>query len=236
MSEPSYVIGSSFSLNTLTEAERQHLDRAPWVFACNSFLSHWEAAGFRPTVWAWGDNDSESMVTQFALELSVLAQDGLLQQRLQHVLCAMESHAPAAQQAARNWGMPVQFYRRGAPWIRWQQPGRKLGDTIYHYGSTFTNLVNLAAILNPGQPIHLFGNEWGPGFGHFWEGPRDCAGPDFWQRVKRAMWEGLSDLRRGFNYPLVDCNRHSEPLPLGFRLPTADSLCGFPQSTTTSCG
>lgn len=225
MSEPSYVIGSSFSLLSLTEAERQHLDRAPWVFVCNSFLSHWEAAGFRPTVWAFGDNDTEALVVEFGLELSVLVESGLLQQRLQHVFAAMETHASVAQQLARNWGMPVQFYRRGNSWNRWQRPACKIGETIYHYGSTFTNLVNLATILNPGQPIHVFGNEWGVGFGHFWEGPRrDCPNSDFWQQVKRAMWEGLSDLRRGFNYPLVDCNQHPEPLPIEFRLPTGSLI------------
>ena len=226
MSELSYVIGSSYSLNTLTEAERQHLDWAPWVFVCNSFLSHWESAGFRPTVWAWGDNDTEALVAEFVIELSVLAQDGLLQQRLRHVFAAMETQSSAAQQAARNWGMPVQFYRRGAPWIRHQQPAHKLGDTIYHYGSTLTNLVNLAAILNPGQPIHLVGNEWGPGFGHFYEGLRDCPDPKFWRRVKVAMWEGLHDLHVDFGYPLIDCNQHPEPLPAEYRLPTGKLIEG----------
>lgn len=229
--QPSYVIGSSYSLNTLTEPERQHLDKAPWVFVCNSFLSHWEAAGFRPTVWCWGDNHSAEMVRQLDLELSVLSQDGLLQERLRHMFVAMENESQAAQQAVRNWGIPAIFYRRGDPWVRGQQLGCELNDIIYHYGSTFTNLINFARILNPSGEIRLFGNEWGPGFGHFWEGRRETADPEFWQRVKLAMWEGLSDLHSKWNYPLVDCNRHEECLPKEFRLPTG-SLCGFPQHSS----
>lgn len=220
MSEPSYVIGSSYSLNSLTETERQHLDRAPWVFVCNSFLSHWEAAGFRPTVWCFGDNHAFALIQELRLELSVLAEDGLLQQRLQYAFIGKEDFAREAEQSARDFGVPVAFYRRGSPWGRHQQPAHKLGDTIYHYGSTLTNLVNFARILNPDGEIRLFGNEWGPGYGHFYEGQITHRYPKIWPRVKEAMWEGLSDLHRDFHYPLVDCNQHPEPLPIEFRLPT----------------
>lgn len=228
---PSLIIGSSYSLQTLTEAERKYLDKAPWVFTCNSFLSHWESAGFRPTVWAWGDNEIEQNIHSLNLELSVLAQDGLLQERIRHVFVCLGNLPTQAQQAVRNWGIPATFYRRGAPWLRNQPPADILGADIYHYGSTLTNLVNFAHILNPDGEIRLFGNEWGPGFGHFWEGRIDDRYPEVWPRVKEAMWQGLSDLYRDHGYRLVDCNRHEEPLPEKFRLPTG-SLCRFPQSAS----
>ena len=54
---PSYVLGNSPAIATLTAAERQTLDTAEWVFALNHFVPAWRQAGFRPTVWVWGDLD-----------------------------------------------------------------------------------------------------------------------------------------------------------------------------------
>lgn len=231
MSKPSYVIGSSYSLNTLTEAERAVLDSAPWVFTCNSFLSHWESAGFRPTVWCYGDNHHKALIQELSVELHALSESAALQERLVWPLVCLEDFATQAVQAVRDLGIPAQFYRRGSPWARIQQPACELNETIYHYGSTLTNLVNFARILNPGGEIRLFGNEWGPGYGHFYEGKITHRYPKIWPRVKQAMWEGLSDLHHKWYYPLVDCNRHEEPLPEELRLPTG-SLCGFPQHSS----
>lgn len=219
MSEPSYVIGSSYSLNTLTEAERKHLDQAPWVFTCNAFLTHWEAAGFRPTVWCWGDNHNARLVRELDVQLAVMAEDFLLQDRVRYLFVCLENCASAAKDVVEAHGLLPIYYRRGSAWRRRQEPARQLTEIIYHYGSTLTNLVNFARILNPDGEIRLFGNEWGDGFGHFWTGPQKTDGPEFWQHVKKAMWQGLFDLRRYFGYPLVDCNRHEESLPEEFRLP-----------------
>ncbi|KKN80832.1 hypothetical protein LCGC14_0326390 [marine sediment metagenome] len=217
---PSYVLGSSFSLADLTNSQRQHLDQAEWVFTCNSFLSHWQSAGFRPTVWTWGDNHSAEMVRQLDVELAAIADDARLQERLRFMFVGKEAFASEAQGRVRVRGVPGLFYRRGDPGTRNQIPATTLQQSIYHYGSTFTDLVNFAAILNPGQPIYLYGNEWGDGFGHFWEGRITERWPRIWPEVKRCMWQGLRDLQDSHGYEFVDCNRHLEPLPAEFQLPT----------------
>ena len=223
---PSYVVGSSYSLADLSDDERKHLDTAPWVFACNSFLSHWEAAGFRPTVWCYGDNHSIVNVQDMEIELATYAEDVLLQQRLVHTFVAAEEYPKQAQAAICHWGLPVRTYRRGQPWNLDQGPATDLDGKIYHCGSTLTNLVNFAAILNPGQDIRLIGCEYGFGFGHFWEGecPARGQGLPFWRRVKNAMWTGLYELHHRWGYPLVDCNTHPNPLPKEFRIPTGKLL------------
>jgi hypothetical protein len=156
------------------------------------------------------------------VELAALADNPDLQERLQYVLVALEQFASEAQGRCRVRGIPAIFYRRGAPWNRDQIPGSCLADVIYHYGSTFTDLVNLAAILNPGQPIYLYGNEWGDGYGHFWEGKVTHRYPRIWPAVKRCMWLGLRDLQDRHGYQLVDCNRHEEVLPSELQLPTGE--------------
>jgi len=112
---PSYVIGSSFSLLDLTEAEKERLDTSPWVFTCNSFLSHWESAGFRPTVWCFGDNHKLELVDEATIQLSTIASDILLASRLKYVFLAIEEYEREIREAAASWGIPARFYRRGQP-------------------------------------------------------------------------------------------------------------------------
>ncbi len=222
MPEPSYVIGSSYSLLDLTEDERQLLDSSPWVFTCNSFLAHWETAGFRPTVWCFGDNNRPDLVDQAALELSAIANDMLLAQRLQYVFLAVEECEREIRQAAADWGVPARFYRRHQPWQESQLLADSLDGRILHSGSTLTNCVNFAWILNPGGEIRLFGNEWGDGFGHFYEGQRHCKNEGLWLKVKTFMWRTLHNLYED-GIPMLDCNR-SHSLPAEFRLPTGNLL------------
>ena len=226
MPEPSFVIGSSFSLLDLPEAERRRLDTAPWVFCCNSFLSHWEVAGFRPSVWAFGDNDRPDLVDQASLELSAIASDILLASRLKNVFLAVEEYEREIREAAASWGIPAKFYRRGPPWLDGQSLADSLDGRIFHCGSTLTDLVNFAAILNPGADIRLAGCEWGDGFGHFYEGRRayPCPGAGaFWQKVKTAMWSGFRQLSDA-GVPLIDCNTAHDRLPEQYRLPAGRLL------------
>ena len=222
MGSPSFVIGSSYSILSLSEDDRQRLDAEPWVFCCNSFLSHWELAGFRPTVWCWGDNHSPELVSQVDVELSAVSHDILLQRRLRHLFVGREEYARDVELAVRRWALPVEFYRRGEPWAPQQHVAQTLQETIFHYASTLTDLVNFAAILNPGEEIRIVGNELGPGFGHFYSGPREHPGDEaarFWRRVKVGMWVALGKLHQ-FGLPLVDCNfEHQWPMPLGVELP-----------------
>lgn len=227
-STSSYVIGSSYSLADLTDDDRAVLDSAPWVFTCNSFLSHWEHAGFRPTVWAFGDNHSQEMVSHLDVELAVWAEDVRIQKRLQFGFAAVEEWPEKVEAAARAWCVPLRTYRRQAPWTTHQQPARSLEDTIFHQGSTLTNLINFAWLLNPGGEIRLYGNEWGDGFGHFWEGKQNRVrgeGLNFWREVKGYMWAGIRCLQTTHGLPIVDCNRHLEPLPEDLRIPIG-TLCG----------
>lgn len=210
----SFVIGSSFVLKSLSDQERHLLDTAPWVFVCNAFLSHWEAAGWRPTVWCYGDNHAQYLIEELDWQLAAIATDNRLQERLTHVFVCKENFGRDAELAARRWGVSATYYRRGPAWVREQSLATSLDGVIYHHGSTFTDLVNLAWLLNPGQPIKLYGNEFGPGFGHFWQEPRKPPDPHLWKSVMECMWIGLADIHRS-GVPLIDCNEHEAPLPDG---------------------
>lgn len=224
MNEPSYVIGSSRAVLDLTDAQRARLDSARWVFTCNDFLQHWRAGGFRPTFWLFGDNHNEHVCGCMRRQLEYIPTDPDLCARLRHVYVCVEEYPDLVTAAILASGVPAQTYQRGQPWASEQQPARRLGDRIFHQGSTLTNLVNFAHLLNPGQPIYIYGNEYGGPWGHFWEpAPRlfvHQKDADFWQRVLRRMWLGLYDLHATWGYSLIDCNRHGQTLPDGISLPT----------------
>lgn len=218
----SYVIGSSRSILQLSEDDRYRLDQEQWVFACNAWPSCWRQAGFRPSVWVWGDTDRSDLVEQLATELWALRHDSMLERRPRRIFIALEDEEPLVRRTVEASGLVVQFYRRGEPWHPDQRPSRTLQGRIFHYGSTLTDLVNLAWILNPGQEIRVTGNEMSDSRLHFYGRPdaKEFYGTqlEFWQQVKRGMWEGLADLRRQ-HIPVVDCNLHhdlellDEPLP-----------------------
>ncbi len=215
---PSYVVGSSYQINWLTVAERDHLDTQPWVFCVNEFLSHWLIAGFRPSVWLYGDNHTIHNVDALAGELAVIRRDPRLTNRPAHRFVALEFFALESRRVVDASGLKVQFYRRGDPWREGQAPAKSLEGQIYHYGSSLTNAVNLAWILNPGEEIRVLSNPFGPKFQHFWHrdnaGSGSPAGDVIWPEVMRCMWRGLSDLRYKHGLPIVDCNaEHEAELP-----------------------
>jgi hypothetical protein len=213
---PSYVVGSAYTLLDLSEEERAHLDRAEWVFCCNSFLSNWRLVGFRPSVWVWGDTDRRDLIDQFRRELETISDDPDLHDRPRLRFAAVETERRSLELACRDHGWEVQFYRRGQPWERGQEPAETLGGQIYHYGSTLTDMVNIAWILNPGQPIKILGNPHGGHLGHFYDPDHRVSYPrinQFWRCVVDAMWTGLGDLHEA-GLKIVDCNdSHPKTLP-----------------------
>ena len=223
MGSPSYVIGNSRAVLDLTDAQRRTLDTAPWVFTCNFFPEHWRAAGFRSTFWLYGDNHNEHCAGLLRRQLMNIPTDPELCARLRHVWVCVEDDPELVTAAILDSGVPARTYTRGLPWLPKGQPARKLGDSVFHQGSTLTNCVNFAWLLNPGQPIYLFGNECGGPFGHFWEPAErlfvNQSDADFWGHVLRRMWLGIHDLHTTWDYPIVDCNRHGAPLPDGITLP-----------------
>jgi len=223
---PSYVVGSSYQINWLTVAERDHLDTSPWVFAVNEFLEHWTSAGFRPSVWLYGDNHCQGNVDSLAGQLAVIRRDPRLTDRPVHRFAALETFADEARRVVAASGLKVRFYRRGDPWRDGQVPATSIDGQIYHYGSSLTNAVNLAWILNPGEEIRVLSNPYGPKFGHFWHQNSEVTsgskeGDAIWPEVMDCMWRGLSDLRYKHGLPIVDCNAEHEaelpakPLPRG---------------------
>ena len=227
----SYVIGSSHQVRSLSEADRKRLDSEPWVFCCNAFFTHWELASFRPTVWALGDNHTPDMIDELAAELRTVFEDQRLRERLKQIFVGLETEERLAELTIAQYpGLPIQTYRRGNAWFRCQQPATSLNQPIYHYGSTLTDLVNFAWMLNPGAEIRVFGNGYQIGWGHFWQDNpiQPCGdGARLWNEVQWCMWRGLSDLRNRHGLPIVDCNgQHGEPLPSSFALPRADGLFG----------
>jgi hypothetical protein len=206
---PSYVIGSAWTIQSLTLDERARLDREPFVLACNQWLSHWRRAGFRPSVWAWGDTDFSEFTHLFAEELRAVKADSGLRQRPGMLFCSLERAAPMFRSVAEASRLEIHWYRRGEPWRRGQRPADSLNGTIYHFGSTLTDLCNLAWILNPGEEIRLTGCPRNARFGHFYESA-EVAQPkleraQFWRAVVDGLHEALDDLRRQ-GLPIVDCN------------------------------
>ncbi len=222
---PSYVVGSSYRLNLLSDDDRKFLDRQPWVFAVNQFLGHYKQAGFRPSVWIYGDNHNQENVEHFAGELAAIRRDPRLQDRPRYLFAALEQMAEAVYRVVNASGLKVHLYRRGDPWRPHQEPATSLDGRIYHCGSTLTNAVNLAWILNPGEEIRIFSNPYGPQFGHFWHQPGAQSPTDegryMFGEMMDAMWKGLSELHHKHGLPIVDCNDHHEeelpcePLPMG---------------------
>ncbi len=219
---PSYICASSYQLKWLSEEDKQFLDTQPWVFAVNVFLSHWKHAGFRPSVWIYGDNHDMVNVEHFAGELAAIRRDPRLQERPRYLFAALEQQAEAVYRVVNASGLKVHLYRRGDPWRPHQEPATSIDGRIYHYGSTLTNAVNLAWILNPGEEIRLLTNPYGPHQLHFWN-PANQS-PDAWKSLRpkegiwldvvRCMWKGLSELRYKHDLPIVDCTtEHEEELP-----------------------
>lgn len=216
--QPSYVLGNSWQLHELNAGERAALDRAPFVCVCNLFPEHWRRIGFRPTVWVMGDTYNPPGCDVLARQLAVIRDDHELRSRLRHIFVCIES-APAREIVAHS-GLPVTLYRRGDWTRRGQVLARNLDETIYHYGSTLTDVVNLALILNPRGEVRLAGCQYGTRSGHFYHSDEaHDESPPIFPLVVRRMWEGISDLRCS-GVPLIDCNHaHGPEMPEEFHLP-----------------
>ncbi len=173
------------------------------MFVCNHFPSNWAAAGFRPSVWAWGDNYAPLCVDALRTELASINDDGLFRQRCRHMLVCKEQCGDLAATAAKESGLPITFYRRGH-WGDATQQVAELGQPIYHWGTTVTDLINLAWIFNPGQEIRMLGFQWRypPDEGHFYTPRSAGASCLIWPPVVRLHKLGL---------PLIDCHPDHGP-------------------------
>ena len=217
LTSASFVIGSSWQLKQLSVDERDFLDRAPFVLVCNRFPEHWRKVGFRPTLWAMGDTDGPEGCAVLKEQLTAIRQDSELRERLRHLWVCCES--PQAHSIVAECELPVTLYRRGNWTHRDQQLATIPDETIYHFGSTLTNLVNLALILNPGREVRITGCQHGRRCGHFYDdGQESVHALTTFGYVVQRMWQAFADLqRRGTR--IVDCNFEHEELPGEFRLP-----------------
>lgn len=242
----SYVIGNSWQVLRLTHAERAVLDNEPWVFTCNLFPSNWRIAGFRPSVWVFGDTHNASGRSALLKELNAIQSDEYFRQRLKHILICTES--AEAEEIIARFDLPITLYCRGLPLQTDQQIGLDLTQQIFHYASTLTDMVNIAWILNPRQEIRVFGCQFMTGPGHFYEpGPESREGlfahcvtvfREFFDvpycNFTGKLWDGLSSLRQQ-GIDLVDSNlAHGKRLPNRCRLPRKPLIDGVTQSERPS--
>jgi hypothetical protein len=212
----SFVIGSSPALLNLSQEVRARLDAAPFVMALNLFPAYWRLAGFRPSAWVLGDIEHCGEDATVRDVFGRVALDSELHARMKTLFVGVPLSAQMSEKAAVA-GLRVFVYRRHRADDRDQRPAQdRETDPIYHYGSSLTDAVNLARLMNPGEPIYLYGNEPGGGE-HFYAVGNDPAKVD--GHCKMLMWQGLARLRRYFFYPIIDCNRHTQPVPADWPFP-----------------
>lgn len=208
----SYVIGSSRQIGLLTESEKRCLDSEKYVFVCNDFLRHWRKAGFRPTHWVMGDTFGSGLEVLTA-QLRAICQDSELRKRLRQLFICFES--PEAIEILKEFlpriKLPIVIYRRHD-----NKPGHMavdLSEQIYHYGSTLTDMVNIAWIVNWHKQVRVYGCELDGKSGHFYD-PLEDVVPFKWD----SLWVGLNDLfEQGVD--VVDCNRRHGS-KMDFSIPT----------------
>ncbi|MEX1230656.1 MAG: hypothetical protein WEB58_10475 [Planctomycetaceae bacterium] len=217
MPRPSFVLGNSWQLNYLSPTERAALDREPFVLVCNCFPENWRKIGFRPTVWAFGDTHNSECCQILADQLTTIRSDVYLRERLRHLFVCCES--AEAERIVARCELPIIRYRRGSWARREQRLATSLSEPIYHYGSTLTDLVNLAQLLNPGQEVRICGGQHGRILGHFYNRGDEIHAVSAMPREFERMWKGFGDLVRA-GHSLVDCNfEHDVKLPRDGRLP-----------------
>ncbi len=208
----SYVIGSSRQIGLLTEEEKQFLDSERYVFVCNDFLRYWRKAGFRPTHWVMGDT-FDSGLEVLTAQLRVIRQDGELRKRLRQLFICFESleAIEILKEFLPRIKLPIVIYRRYD-----NKPGKMavdLSERIYHYGSTLTDMVNIAWIVNWHNQVRVYGCELDGKSGHFYD-PLEDVVPFKWD----SLWVGLNDLfEQGVD--VVDCNRRHGS-KMDFPIPT----------------
>lgn len=222
---PSYVLGNSWQLNRLSAQERAALDREPFVLTCNYFPDHWRKIGFRPTAWVFGDSYDDATCRILASRLEVIRSDPELRERLQYLFVCSESHQ--AVEIVDQCDLPIIRYDRGHWDLRGQPLATSLTERIYHYGSTLTDVVNIALLVNPGQEVRLCGCQYGHRYGYFYHSPEEHEStPPIYSVVVERMWQGFNDMHQaGIN--LLDCNfEHGPVIPIGYQLPRGSLLQG----------
>jgi hypothetical protein len=208
MATPSYVIGNSWQLNLLMPEERAHLDAQPWVFVCNEFPLYWRRAMFRPSVWALGDTHNARGVEICARVIEAWQADAILLEKMAHRYVALESRGAIE----RLTGSPVRIYRRADPGNGSQAIGADLDATIFHFGTTLSDLLNLAVLLNPGGEIRLLGCQWGIRFQHFYADAHARKPAPGDRHFLARQWAGFEYFRRQ-GHEVVDCNHHHDAEP-----------------------
>ena len=214
----SYVVGNAWQLNLLSHTDRRLLDEAEWVLTCNAFPLHWRRVGFRPSLWCYGDTlDVESCLeVRRILEAFMLDED--LRAKLTHLYVCYEFPQSREYQYEKMCPL-VREYRR-TRWTEWRpdQPVGREFDTIYHYASTITDLVNMAHILTPGNQIRVLGCPYDDRFGHFYGGEPSPISEDRMEWI-RMIWRGFQEMRRQ-GIDVVDANiENNLPIPEECRIP-----------------
>jgi len=224
----SYVLGNATTLLALTPEERKRLDQEEQVFTLNFFPQHWRMIGFRPTVWVIGDAFNPEGRGIFQSLIKSILRDRKLQERLRHIFISSEMHDDAhgvVEQMVEEAKLQLpaitfHFYDRGDWEDTTQHAARSLGERILHLGSTTTDVVNLAALMNPGGQVRLAGCTYLDQDGYFYAtAPVLPANLALNQHSRRLQWEGFTQLRRD-GIDLVDCGPpHAVPLPPELALP-----------------
>jgi hypothetical protein len=223
-----YVVGNSWQLQMLTKKNRKRLDSEPWVMCCNRFLSNWRQIGFRPTVWVYGDTGAGKNIEQqkinlcFRQELDAIRDDKELQEKLQYIFICIESEDAVEILKEYEFHVPITYYKR-SDWLTGGQGlAYNLNHKIFHYGSTLTDVVNIAHIL-VGGVIKITGCQYMTRWGHFYDEPKtdEQMLPVPQSEMADRLWVGLAQLRNQ-GVVLLDCNfEHGKPVPEQWRLPRA---------------
>lgn len=194
---PSFVLGSGPSLLDLTMDERNALSRAPFVFAMNKYVLYWDRLGVHPSHYFLADTHPPAGI--------VLRETARRARELHRPMrfCLNEAYRaivnvpgteklralPALARASWRHRALLRFVdspgalffsnpvRNDAP-LRW---AKSLEKPLYFYRGSLTILLNLATILNPGNPIVLLGVDL------------DAPGHFFGSQLPRALRDRYGD-------------------------------------------
>lgn len=227
-----WVVGNNWLIQHLTGAERAYLDAHPCVFALNHFGSKWHHIGFRPSHIVFGDTCGAANRRALHAELRAIAHDDALLAHLSAIFVGdpgpehfihhgpdgkREEFIPFGHHLRRSFpalATRLNAYRRGPARRLHQRIARHWFARIYHYASTITDAVNMAALYRPGEPVRVLGNPFGIPYGYFYADERaDQA------QFLTNIWAGLRRLRDG-GIDVRDANLfHGADIPEEFRLP-----------------
>lgn len=216
----SYVLGNAWQLNWLSAEDRARLNQEPYVFCCNFFVEHWRKIGIRPTAFVFGDAFDEGSCEMLRTCLTAIEADAELRERLKHFFVCLESEFGRVR--IEESRLPIQYFLREHLPCSKTKVGRSFDEPMFHYCSTFTEMVNVAWVLNRGQEIRIVGIPHATCMEHFYDPtlPADPMLDDGFGLYTGMWWSALGEMRRqGVN--IVDCNfQHGKPLPEHAVLPT----------------